>query len=423
MRGLKAGVGHAGLLDGAGRQRVEKTVAVIGRLDAAVQDDHRAPVGLAADEAAETLAETQHGVGHLVVVEWIVVEVAPGLDYRVVGHREGQAAEQQRAQDARFQVNALPEAGGAQEHGAGVGLQPVDELTRRAVDALGQHGDAIGTQLAAHAEGCVAQGAVGGEQGQQVAVQFPGHVEDDLGGAVGVVGSATGVGQVVGDEQQGVAAVVERAVHQQFVAVFGEAHPLAQEVKAGVGGQRGAGQDDRFLFGEEIFGQDGANGQRRGVQGEAAAHHVEPLDLLFVVASENGGQAVVNLGDGVGGAGQFGGGSVVGEGKPAVGYGALESGQPVDALTQENRQRFPLNGGQAPGTGLACALVQGERLAFLVGAVAAVGARGAAVQPVDGLPEALPGLSDLVAAGAGVGDGVSGPGRLRGVAQASRGDV
>ena len=81
-----------------------------------------------------------------------------------------------------------------------------------------------------------------------MAVQSLRHVQNDVGGAAGMVGAPTGVGQVVGHQEQRVAAIVERTVHQQLVAVFRETDPLPQKAEVGIRSQRGAGQHHRLLL-------------------------------------------------------------------------------------------------------------------------------------------------------------------------------
>ena len=109
--------------------------------------------------------------------------------------------------------------------------------------------------------------------------------------------AAARVGEIVGHHEQRVPPVVERAVHQQLVALFREAHPLPEESEVGVGGQRGAGQHYRLLLLKQLLGQDGSHRQRRGVKGEVAPHHVDPLDLLIVIAAKKRRQPLVQQSD------------------------------------------------------------------------------------------------------------------------------
>ena len=176
-------------------------------------------------------------------------------------------------------------------------MQTVNELAGCPIDTLGQHGDAHRAQRPPDLERRLSQRAVGGEQRHQVAVQRLRHVGDYLGSPPGVFGAPARVGEIVGHHEQRVPPVVERAVHQQLFAFFREAHPLPEESEIGVGGQRRAGQYHRLLLLEQLLGQDGAHRQRRGVKGEVAPDHVDPLDLFIVIATKKRRQPLVQQGN------------------------------------------------------------------------------------------------------------------------------
>ena len=281
-------------------------------------------------------------------------------------------------------------------------MDPVHELSRCAVNSLSQDVDPRRAQGSPYLERCFPQGAVRGEQRHQMAVQGLRHVQDHLGSASGVVGAATRIRQVVRNQEQGVAPIVERAVNQQLVAIVGEPQALAQEPEVAVRRKGRAGQHHRFFLLEQHLGQDGTDGQRGRVQHDVAPHHVDPLDLLIIEPSEDRSQTFVELGHRVDGAQQLVALAVVGE----IEYPLVDQPphivQPIDAVGHERCEGLPLAGGGAPFRGLADRNFERHRLTIVVPpGVGLIDVR-------DRSPQLLPRLQGLVATGRRVGESIPG---------------
>ena len=409
LRRLLPHRGQAGTLKSAGGQGVEKAVAVVGGLNPPVQDDDGAPVHFVANQPPEPLPETQHGSRHLIVVKRIAAQVAARFDDGIRRHRKGQPAQQQAAQDARIQVDAFPETGRTQQRRAGFGVQPVNQLAGRAVDALGQHADAGGAQLPPHLIRRLAQRVVRGEQRQHMAVQRLRHIDDGLRRAAVLLGAAPRVGQIFRHQQQRITAVVERAVHQQLVAVVRETDPFSQKVKTAVRGQRGAGQHDAVDIVKQLLAQDGADGQRRGVHREAAPLHHQPLDLIRFVASENRRQIIMQPDNSVNAGAKFGGRLGRRVGKHFLPRQPRQFLQRLGAFVAQDGRRFPLGGHGAPFAAAAGLLVQRQRIPPVVVGLADAGP----VKISNGVPQSFPGLAGGVAGGHGGGNGVLRPVGIR----------
>ena len=80
-----------------------------------------------ADEAAEALLEGEDGRRDLVVVEGLAAGLLDGLhaglDDRIAGDGEGQTVDDDATERFALHVNALPEAGGAEEDGVRSGAK------------------------------------------------------------------------------------------------------------------------------------------------------------------------------------------------------------------------------------------------------------------------------------------------------------
>ena len=224
---------------------------------------------------------------HLVIIERVVAQVPPRFDYRVAGHRKRQPAQQQPPQRPRLQVNPFPKTGRPQQRRTRLRMQPVNQLARRAVNPLRQHPDARRPQRPPHLERNFPQRIVRCEQRQQMPVQRRRHIKDNLHRASGMVGGAARIGHILRRQQQRVPPVVERTVHQQLLAVLRKPHPLPQKRKAGIRGQRRAGQNHRLLLLKQLLRQNRRHRQGRGMQRQAAPALRQPLDLLGVVPPEN----------------------------------------------------------------------------------------------------------------------------------------
>src|SRR5271154_687860 len=120
-----------------GWQRVEEDAAVALALNARVEQHQHAAIGERADEASEALLEGNDGGGDLVVEEGLTAGgldgLHAGLDDGVGGHGEGQAVDDDGRELLALHVDALPEAGGAEEHG----VRRVTELLQQDVARCG----------------------------------------------------------------------------------------------------------------------------------------------------------------------------------------------------------------------------------------------------------------------------------------------
>ena len=105
--------------EAVGWEGFEEDAAVALALDARVEEHEDAAVGEGADEAAKALFEGDDGVGDLVVEEGLATEGFDGLhagfDDGVVGDGEGKAVDDDAGELLALHVDALPEAGGAEE--------------------------------------------------------------------------------------------------------------------------------------------------------------------------------------------------------------------------------------------------------------------------------------------------------------------
>ena len=87
---------------------------------ATVEDDHCAAIGLGAYEATEALPQSKDCLRDGVLHEGVVVEFGARLEYGFAWHGKRQTGDYQDAESVSGQVNALPEAGGAEQDGAGI---------------------------------------------------------------------------------------------------------------------------------------------------------------------------------------------------------------------------------------------------------------------------------------------------------------
>src|SRR5690606_34285821 len=120
------------------RQALEELLPVALLRDALVEDDGDAHVRLAADEAADALAQRDDGERHEVVVERARIALADGVDDRVVRRRERQLVDDEPGERLARDVDAGPEALGAEQDGARVLFEDARQLAARKV-TLAQH--------------------------------------------------------------------------------------------------------------------------------------------------------------------------------------------------------------------------------------------------------------------------------------------
>jgi len=133
-------------------QRVEEDASVALALDAGVEQHEHAAVLERADEAAEALFQRDDRAGHLVVEEGVASggghRVHACLDDGVGGNGEGQLVDDDATELLALHVHALPEAGGAEENGAG-----------RVAELLQQDGAAVPCPVAAAGRAAPRRGA------------------------------------------------------------------------------------------------------------------------------------------------------------------------------------------------------------------------------------------------------------------------
>src|SRR5438309_10395581 len=124
------------------RQRVQQDLSVVLGDDASVEEHDGTVVRLRADEPAEALAKPQGRLRQLELDERIVVALGPPLHERIVGHAERKPCDDDAAKDIARQVDTLPKRLRAEKHGAALS-EALEQRTARAVDALGQHSEAV----------------------------------------------------------------------------------------------------------------------------------------------------------------------------------------------------------------------------------------------------------------------------------------
>src|SRR5690606_32427082 len=119
------------------RQGPQEEPAVGLGLDARVEDDDTSLVLVRADEAAEALLEADDGAGDGVLGEGGAAAgldaLAPRLGEGAVGRVEGEARDDDVAEGPPADVDALPEAGGAEEDGVAALAEALEDGGARAV--------------------------------------------------------------------------------------------------------------------------------------------------------------------------------------------------------------------------------------------------------------------------------------------------
>src|SRR6185503_18706638 len=98
-----------------------------------------------ADEAAEALFEFDDGFWKLVIAERVAAGLADrveaGFEERVVGHSERELGDDHGLQRVAGNVDALPEAVGAEEDGPWVGFELFEQLSSRRAIGLAQQAE------------------------------------------------------------------------------------------------------------------------------------------------------------------------------------------------------------------------------------------------------------------------------------------
>ncbi len=263
--------------DAVGRERLEKDLAVALGGDTGVEKDKDAAVFKRADEAAKSLLEGEDSFGNLVVEKRTAAGffdgAHAGLDDGVGGNSEGQAVDDDAAERFALNVDALPEAGGAEEDGVGSGAEFFEEGLARSGAVKEQRKVEDGKKK-------VVEGAhlvVAGEKAKGAAASDAEDTLDGFGRGWDEFGIAR-VGHVGREIEQRLLAVLEvrgddELARAQFA--LGEPEPAAEMLKAALDRERGGSEDDGgYLIEDELAKKLGdVNG--RGLDGAA---HRSPLE-------------------------------------------------------------------------------------------------------------------------------------------------
>jgi hypothetical protein len=291
-----------GLSDAVGWEGVEEDAAVALALDARVEEHEDAAIVQRADEAAEALFEGDDGAGHLVVEEGVASGGGDGVHARlydgVGGDGEGQAIDDDAAELLALYVYALPEAGRAEEDGAG----GVAELFEQNVARGGSLEEQWVGEFGGKALVSGAHLRIAGEQAEGAAA---GDLEDAA-GALGrldeEIGFA-GVGHVGRQIEQRLLRVVEVRRDDEF-AGEGEAETSgdvleAGDTAAGCYGEGRRGEDDGAVCLEECGREELGDVDGRSLQVGVMAGEGAAVSLVRERA-DTGGGAALDPEDGVG---------------------------------------------------------------------------------------------------------------------------
>ena len=138
--------------------------------------------------------------------------LAAGLDEWAVGRVEGEFGDDDVAERVAGDVDALPETGGAEQHGVGLGLELLEDLARWAVAPLHEQVQACREQEWFECIGAGAESGQGGEEDECAAVGL-GYVVGDacaeLLDVVAVLAGGAGVGYGEVDDQPALGGIVE----------------------------------------------------------------------------------------------------------------------------------------------------------------------------------------------------------------------
>src|SRR5450759_2302776 len=170
------------------RQAVDEVAAVVLLREPVVEHDHHAGVGLGADEAAEALAEFEHGFRQVKLVEPPLAGLCAGASARVeqgVLPRERQLRDHEAGEGVAGEVLARPQRVDAEQDRLGMGAELIGQSGGAAVYALGQHEDAVVLNVRAHLGGHQVHVAFVGEERQGAAACHCGEALEPLALALG----------------------------------------------------------------------------------------------------------------------------------------------------------------------------------------------------------------------------------------------
>ena len=126
----------------AGGRAAQEALPVVAAAQALVAEHDHAAIGAAPDQPSEALAQAQHRLREHVLAERVAESFRAGPHERVGRHRERQLGDDHAAERVAGNVDALPEAGGPEQHGAPVGEEAGQDLPAGAVEALAEQRDA-----------------------------------------------------------------------------------------------------------------------------------------------------------------------------------------------------------------------------------------------------------------------------------------
>ena len=255
---------------------MEEDLAVALAGNAGIEEDEDASVFERANEAAEALLESEDGFGDLVVEEGTAAGFLDGahagLDDRIGGDSEGQAVDDDATEGFALNVDALPEAGGAEKDGVGSRAEFLEEsfAWRGAVKEEGEIEDG---------QEALIEGAHLGVTGEKAERAAAGDAENALDGCgrggdkVGFAGVRHGGREI----EESLLTVLEVGWDDELASaqfVLGEAETAADVLEAALDGKRGGGENDGGdLFeneGAEKLGDVDGRGLQEGSAGTAA---------------------------------------------------------------------------------------------------------------------------------------------------------
>ena len=194
----------------------------------------------------------------------------PRLHDRPVRYLERQPRDDHVAQRAAAHVDALPEAGHAEEDAALIRAEALDQRVPRHARALDVHRVAIIHQRVDDALGHGIERAEAGEQDERAAVGLA-HVVQDARGQLVLVLRVRGFGHGAVHDELHQLLVVERAAELHGLRVIAaEADGRVTEV-ALPRGKRRAREHHALVLGKEVLAEDGPHVHRRAHHGDVRA--------------------------------------------------------------------------------------------------------------------------------------------------------
>src|SRR6266852_3489275 len=247
------------------RQHVEKRLAIVASKDPVVEDDHGAAVTGPADEAAESLLQTQGRLGQGELRERVANALRTGGVHRIGGNREGEADHDHTAQALPGNVDPLPEARRPEQERALGLLEGLEQLPALAVDALGEDEHIVKVDAVLQGRVHIAQLAVRGEQDERPpAYLLRERGDDPLDADIEVF--VLGRGQVGGQADERLVEKVERRRQDELFGLGSEPNPGSEVVERPAHSQRCRCEHRRPSLRVDAFAQQRADIDRRRSQ-------------------------------------------------------------------------------------------------------------------------------------------------------------